>query len=318
MSTALPLPSAALASSSSHVLISTGSSLHAIPLAAGSSSSTVAASEGQNQPHVASLIRQIASSPDGSHVATVSDDKVLRVYSIEPLQLLSSRPLSKRASHISFAGPTDILVTDKVGDVYRYPLEPRTSAKPRPTATELASDPSKNPDADLMLGHVSLITQHLITPDGKRIITADRDEHIRISRYPRADVVDKFLFGSNGFISALHIPQSRPDVLITAGGENSMRFWDWRNGKSLGSLGIWEAVLPYRKVRSTMRRTRKPKKAPAEEYGGEEGFYAAPEGWMLPSGQGVCVKKIDSVQTGAETVVVFYSEGRVMSASLCK
>jgi tRNA (guanine-N(7)-)-methyltransferase subunit TRM82 len=232
------------------------------------------------------------------------------VYSL-PLKLLSTRQTGKKCSDISFTPSNDIIISDKVGDTYLYPLHPRPPPAKRPTTTELASDPSKNPDADLLLGHVSTITAHVLSPDGKRLITADRDEHIRVSRFPQSYVIDKYLLGSNGFVSALHIPPSRPELLLSAGGENSMRIWDWQAGTQIGSIGIWEAVLPRRRARSAMRRNKKAKKVKADENAPEstDGFYDAPEGWLLPSGQGVCVSKIRSTQIGQQTVVTFFSEG---------
>lgn len=307
------LPPQALASSSTHVLVATGSTLHSLPLNGGESPASLPLSSSTSQPHVSSLIRLIAFSPDNAHAATISDDKNLRTYSLSPFALLSTRQASKRCSALSFASSTEIVVSDKVGDVYKYPLEPRTSEGTRPTVTEIATDPSKNPDADLVLGHVSIITSQVFAAEGKRIITADRDEHIRVSRYPKAYVVDKYIFGTNGFVSALHIPENKPEMLISAGGENALRMWDWATGTQLGSVGIWESILPHRRVRSTMRRNKRVK-LPAQgdvEAEGEKGFYDAPEGWTLPSGQGVCVKKIETMVVGDETVVVFFSEGSV-------
>jgi tRNA (guanine-N(7)-)-methyltransferase subunit TRM82 len=205
----------------------------------------------------------------------------------------------------------------------------------------LTSDPTLNPDATLLLGHTSVLTAHVLSPDGKRIITADRDEHIRVSRFPQSFVVERYLFGSQGFVSALHIPKIKQGVLISGGGEDKLRIWDWREGKLLGSVGIWEAVLPHRRVRCGMRKVRTTKDgakrrkvevdeeevrqnvAKSSEAGSRDvkddvdqgtdpdqaGFYDAPEGWFLPTGQGVCIRKIDSLVINGQTIILFYSEG---------
>ena len=307
--TSVPLPATAIAAAAEYIVIASGSTIHTYN---GSTSkvTTIPYSSSSNQPHASALIRQLAISPDKAHLASAFDDKILRVYTLDPFELVSSRQTAKKCSSLSWTSNEEILVSDKVGDTYRYPLEPRPVPETKRTLTETTTDPSKNPDADLVLGHVSTITAHVLTQDGKRIITSDRDEHIRVSRYPDAYVIDKYLFGSNGFVSAIHIPTGRPELLLSAGGENNLRIWNWQTGEQLGQVGILEAILPYRKARSTMRKLKKHRKVRLESETGD-GFYDAPEGWMLPSGQGVCIHKIDSVKVNEETVVLFSSEGYV-------
>lgn len=310
--TSLPAPPTVLASSSSHLLIASGSSLQLYHPSSSSPTSTSTPFK--------SLITHAALSPSSTHAVAAYEDKSLCTFSLSEgtPRLLHTRQTVKRVSALSFADDKSIIVSDKVGDVFLYPLEPRVSdeaAKDRARGFALIADPTLNPDADLLAGHVSVVTSHLLAPGGKRLITADRDEHIRISRYPRADVIEKYLFGTDGFVSAVHIPVSKPELLLSAGGERWLRIWDWAKGDVAGRVDIMEAILPHRRVRSAMRRLKRaPKRARVEEgtsagETAESSFYEAPEGWLLPSGQGVCVKKIDSVQVGDQMVVLFFSEG---------
>lgn len=314
--TSLPFPASALASSSSHLILASGYSIKLYEGSTESCSSTSPSTSSDTTSHTAGLIRHIAISPDDAFAVTLGDDKSLRVYALRELTLLSTRTTIKRGSQLSFSLKNDIIVSDKMGDVYAYPLHPPPSdpATIRPSATELASDPSRNPDASLLLGHVSVLTAHLITPDGKHIITADRDEHIRVSRYPQSHVIERYLYGTDGFISALHVPPSRSDILLSAGGEPVMRIWNWTNGEQVGSVHIWADILHHRCVRSSMRKVKNPRKRikvdPSDSIHEDVGnFYDAPDGWMLPSGQGVCIKKIDSVEVDETVIVLFFSEG---------
>ncbi|KAH9070678.1 WD40 repeat-like protein [Lactarius deliciosus] len=190
-----------------------------------------------------------------AHLATAGDDKLLKVWAIDTLQLLSERELPKKPTQIAFAhsGQT-IVVADKFGDVFSYPLTPlpttTLTSAPSTEADTLASH--ENPSGGtLVLGHTSLLTAFLLSPDETHIVTADRDEHIRASRFPQGYTIESFCLGHKRFISAIHIPRepTAHGVLVSGGGDPVLKVWDWRAGRGLYDVAIEEAVRPFIAVR---------------------------------------------------------------------
>lgn len=102
----------------------------------------------------------------------------------------------------------------------------------------------------LQLGHVSMLTALVLGErEGRRyIITGDRDEHIRVSRYmPQAHVIERFCMGHKEFVSALVIPPSREDVLISGGGDTDLFLWNWHSGSILSKtnvLSLAQEIIP--------------------------------------------------------------------------
>ncbi len=179
-----------------------------------------------------------------------------------------------------------ILCADKFGDVYSLPLlpspdyrapeapaEPIEEAEWVPSATVLTVHSGRNrktledqlkqkkkgpaPPKDemkfehqLLLGHVSMLTDIVNTEvDTRRyIITADRDEHIRVSRgIPQAHVIEGFCFGHEAFINKLCLTQS--GRLVSGGGDAHLFVWDWQNFSLLKKLPILDAVAEHLKGR---------------------------------------------------------------------
>ncbi|KAL4942173.1 hypothetical protein BDV06DRAFT_192845 [Aspergillus oleicola] len=108
---------------------------------------------------------------------------------------------------------------------------------------------------DLLLGHVSLLTDvafaSLPSPDSgsdqsfsKRrtyILSADRDEHIRVSRGPpQAHVIENYCFGHTAFISKLCVPEWAPEFLISGGGDPHLLVWKWVGGELVQSVPLIE------------------------------------------------------------------------------
>ena len=111
-------------------------------------------------------------------------------------------------------------------------------------------EPAMDFEHDFLLGHVSMLTDVIMaqstTPSGPRqyVITADRDEHIRLSRGPpQSYVIEGFLLGHDELVTQLHIPKWDPGILVSGGGDDYLLMWDWINNKILQRVDIRAPVL---------------------------------------------------------------------------
>lgn len=191
---------------------------------------------------------------------------------------MARRPCSVTLS----ADDSIIFCADKFGDVYALPLipspederagNPQTEEEPKrfvPSASLSTVHSGRNrkvleeqlkqaqkgrpqpKDAptfkhDLLLGHVSMLTDVASVTVGSRsyIITADRDEHIRISRsVPQAHIIEGFCQGHEEFVNRLCITKS--NRLISGGGDTHVYVWDWQSYRLLEKLPVQAAVLDF-------------------------------------------------------------------------
>ncbi|KAK4499050.1 hypothetical protein PRZ48_009562 [Zasmidium cellare] len=131
---------------------------------------------------------------------------------------------------------------------------PQTETQFKPSATNLTVHSKRNRDAlaaqmqqknftprkealkfehKLLLGHVSMLTDMKYAKCEKDvqsrgyIITADRDEHIRISRGPpQAYIIEGFCLGHTEFVSKI-CQVGDSNLLVSGGGDPWLGVWEW-------------------------------------------------------------------------------------------
>ncbi|KAI8817955.1 WD40-repeat-containing domain protein [Fimicolochytrium jonesii] len=166
-------------------------------------------------------IRSIAFHPQTKRLAVTSENKDLVCWDVATWKRLSRRVTIKRANCVAFNGDgSKLLIGDKFGDVYSF-----------------QSNDSADKEA-LILGHVSMLTDMALSHDGQYLLTADRDEKVRVSRYPLAFDILQFCLGHNDFISSIHIPSFAPNLLISGGGDPFLLTWDWMTGKIIQKIEL--------------------------------------------------------------------------------
>ena len=116
------------------------------------------------------------------------------------------------------------------------------------TVTSKTEKVSPSFEHRLLLGHVSMLTALALVsfPDepqsnGQRryILTADRDEHIRVSRGPpQAFIIHGYCLGHTSFVSKLCVPQWAPKILISGGGDNFILVWDWMQNRIIQRMPL--------------------------------------------------------------------------------
>ncbi|XP_013405000.1 tRNA (guanine-N(7)-)-methyltransferase non-catalytic subunit wdr4 isoform X2 [Lingula anatina] len=159
-----------------------------------------------------------ALSHNDKYYAICDDFKKLRLYATHPeWKKISSRSVARRATAIVFTHDlSQVLVADKSGDVYSFSL------------TDL------NKPGELLCGHLSMLLDMAITSNGRYIITADRDEKIRVGHYPNAYNIAGFCLGHEEFVSKLLI--LKDDILVSGAGDGTVRFWNLETFQELYCL----------------------------------------------------------------------------------
>lgn len=93
-----------------------------------------------------------------------------------------------------------------------------------------------------ILGHVSMLTNVIFAKN--YIITSDRDEHIRVTQYPKTYIIERYLFGHSEFVSCLKLCPWNKDILVSAGGDDFINIWNWTTGDLLFHLDLKSYVQP--------------------------------------------------------------------------
>ena len=197
-----------------------------------------------------------------SHIwlAVSSEDKTLSLYSVPEsiasadkqdavrcLQPLAVYNMPKRARCLVFStvqsnGDCNIIIAgDLSGDSYAYPVPVGDSCDKATAAT------AKDSTRRLLLGHTaSILTGMQITPSssgGKKfILTADRDEKVRVSCFPETYNIHGYLLGHTAFISAMDAvsggSNSPRSLCVTGSGDGTVRLWDYQTCKEVGMVPV--------------------------------------------------------------------------------
>lgn len=195
---------------------------------------------GPGAPPIYNYVRSLTLSNNGRYlIGTTDSDKAAVIFNVDfseenCLKLVKRQIFPKRPCAVSTsADDSTLIVADKFGDVYSIPID--------------TSEPVDEKSLVPILGHVSMLSDVLVAQHNNKqfILTGDRDEHIRITNYPRTYVVKNWLFGHREFVSNLHIPSFDPSILISGGGDDYLAIWKWHENKLLSKVQLRDLIQPF-------------------------------------------------------------------------
>ncbi|EFN84925.1 WD repeat-containing protein 4, partial [Harpegnathos saltator] len=132
--------------------------------------------------------------------------------------------LVRAASKMRFSPNNDIVVADKAGDAYLF-----STSSPMGNGT-------------LILGHLSMLLDVLVTQDMKYILTTDRDEKIRVSMFPNCYNILSYCLGHAKFVTNISELPHDKSILISCGGDGNLKLWDYKHGTELMSVNFCDKI----------------------------------------------------------------------------
>ncbi|XP_011874905.1 PREDICTED: tRNA (guanine-N(7)-)-methyltransferase non-catalytic subunit WDR4 [Vollenhovia emeryi] len=170
------------------------------------------------------MITSLTFSDDGKYFAVCTNRKQLCLYETKGLGLLSNRTLVRAASRVRFSPDNDIVIADKAGDAYLF-----STSRPTEAGT-------------LILGHLSMLLDVLVTQDARYVLTTDRDEKIRVSRFPNCYNIVSYCLGHAEFVTNISELPHKKSVLVSCGGDGVFKLWDYKRGCELTSVNFADKI----------------------------------------------------------------------------
>lgn len=170
-------------------------------------------------------------SRDGKYLAAITGDKKVLQWNLDNIALEPNVfLLPKRPTCLCFCQTQEmILAGDKAGDVHKCQL----------------GRENNDPKVELVLGHLSMVLDLSMTNDDAFLISADRDEKIRVSCFPNAYNIHGYCFGHEKLVSTISVVSD--DLLVSGSGDKVVRLWDFKTGKELSCFAMRQ-VDPDMKV----------------------------------------------------------------------
>ena len=180
---------------------------------------------------------------NGNTAASLSTSTTMSSSSSSPpsLDILGETKTPRRSHSLCamFLPPSNdsvIVAGDKVGDVWVFPL-PDVASKKRHVLTHTASI-------------ITAVTGGGGGGGGKRshkyLVSADRDEKLRVSSWPRCYNVESYCLGHTRFVSTLcAVTNPSPllgssidgkELMLSGGGDGALRLWNLSSGRLLHTL----------------------------------------------------------------------------------
>ncbi|XP_076929883.1 uncharacterized protein LOC143594451 [Bidens hawaiensis] len=186
-------------------------------------------------------IRAIRYGAKGKVFVSAGDDKVVKIWATDSWWCLYSVPTEKKVSAVAISDNGQfVCYADKFGTVWVVELDEIVE-------NQVLVQKKGSP---LLSHYCSIITSLEFSPDGRFIITADRDFKIRVSVFPKkplngAHEIQSYCLGHTEFVSCLAFVYNQDcpqGYLVSGSGDATVRLWDYASGLLLHTCDVGSQV----------------------------------------------------------------------------